>query len=288
MSSEETSASVILIVRNYASEMGDNVNAIMLSVENLEQIKAKSHEVLSKISKSDELEKWDKINLSMNRFVRLVQWVAQLTIEELDLVLGRLGNMSFMTLAQCYGGFDPTEASSRFEELKGLGDQISEHIELFLNQIERRLSAKDREHMNMLTRALMGTVAACIILCASAICAEAPELVIRGAKVVAGVGAVTTIYEYQGKELWRCDKGRARAYLREIELNHSRLSKSVGQVHASTKVFTALNDVDDREYIKGRVTGLIEQYNNLILLCDVVIAGSRSNKKDESGWCTIM
>eukprot|EP00553_Chaetoceros_curvisetus_P008603 CAMPEP_0204618674 /NCGR_PEP_ID=MMETSP0717-20131115/5246_1 /ASSEMBLY_ACC=CAM_ASM_000666 /TAXON_ID=230516 /ORGANISM="Chaetoceros curvisetus" /LENGTH=279 /DNA_ID=CAMNT_0051632463 /DNA_START=115 /DNA_END=954 /DNA_ORIENTATION=+ len=279
MSSEETSASVTF--ENYDSEMGENVNAIMLSVENVEQIKAKSHEVLSKISKSDELKKWDKINLSMNRFVRLVQWVAQLTIEELDLVLGRLGNMSFMTLAQCYGGFDPNKASSRFEELRRLGDQISEDIKLFLKQIERRLSAKDRKHMKMLTGALVVTVALCIVLCTPAICAEAPVLVIRGAKIIAGVGAVTTIY--QGKELLRCDKRRATAYLRDIELNHSRLSKSVDRVNASTKAFTALNDDDDREFIKGRVAILINQYENLNLLCDAVIAGP-----DESGWCTIL
>ncbi len=94
-----------------------------------------------------------------------------------------------MTLAECYEGFDPSEASSRFEELKRLSDQILEEFRIFEFKTKMRLNKRDRARVTKFGAALGVTVVLCVALF-TPFCAEA-AFVARG---LAAAGGVTTVY----------------------------------------------------------------------------------------------
>ncbi len=59
-----------------------------------------------------------------------------------------------------------------------------------------------------------------------------------------------------------------------MECNLKSLSRCVGYVHASTKAFAVRNDRDYRRDIKKSLTRIVDQLEDLIRLCDDVVADS--------------
>ncbi len=134
VTSDTSSLSAASTFEPFATNFSEYVNATGLQLACM--VENRSKHWFEKILNDEEQEEWDDIERAVDGYVREVKWFAQYTKEKYELIKRRVGNQNFMSLNECYEGFDATETAAKMDELKKQGHKIIEDVEKFRKKTE--------------------------------------------------------------------------------------------------------------------------------------------------------